>query len=694
MIVTVRPDASSALAEVKAAVAAALTTIEKIAGGGGFTLQDDFGSRFVDPVALADGELSPTSLGLIAAAEGLTLAFSDAEESSFEVGDLDWASENLRAIADELQAHSPSQLRLPSDDRVDHIRRAVFREISRGTEIDIRPQEGGEIAILRGSDLLDPQQRAAVDAPFGTDLLVNAGAGSGKTHMLSMRVARLVAQREVGADRCLVLTFSRAAREQIQERLNSFALSEYPALSRVDVRTIHSLGRRILSLAASGGKTRVRPGFQVVTDGRRTLGDGKPVTAPLPFIEHYERLFDGVTDGRSERARLALYPHAIDAMRMGHPRLGVLTMADDLPIDTPVTVLDPRSGDLTDLEASTVATVWRRYEGWMASHNAIDFAGMVTEALQALRRHPSLLRVAAVPYAHIFVDEFQDTSLAQNQLLLELAAQGAILSCVGDGDQTIYTFAGADPKSLTDFDSRLRERTGREAKVLPLEHNYRSVPSIVVAAEAIIARNQGRLAKRMMPVRQAASTEPALTATRTQLKYGAPWLAMQVRRLIENGSEPSEIAVLFRKEGVRSRQESAVIQHLEKLAVPVTTDAHDAEGVRVLSIHQAKGSEFRHVMCLHLGAGHFPDARGDAQEERRLLYVAITRARDSLVITGEPGGEPDLFNEFLASHTDMNVTSVNSLTEVLAIDAIDESIINMTNMDDLDPSILEWDEAE
>jgi superfamily I DNA/RNA helicase len=169
---------------------------------------------------------------------------------------------------------------------------------------------------------------------------------------------------------------------------------------------------------------------------------------------------------------------------------------------------------------------------------------------------------------------------------------------------------------------------------------------------------------------------------------------MQVRRLIEDGVEASEIAVLFRKEGVRSRQESAVIQHLEKLAVPVSTDAHDAEGVRVLSIHQAKGSEFRHVMCLHLSVGHFPDDRGDPEEERRLLYVAITRAKDGLVITGEPDADPDLYSEFVASNAEMNVTSVNSLTEVLAIDAIDESILGLTNLDGLDPSILDWDESE
>jgi DNA helicase-2/ATP-dependent DNA helicase PcrA len=549
-------------------------------------------------------------------------------------------------------------------------------------------------AQLRGSDLLDTQQRAAVEAPSNVDLLVNAGAGSGKTHMLSMRIARLVAERDVEADRCIVLTFSRAAREQIQSRLSAFAMAEYPALTRVDVRTIHSLGRRILQIAASAGKTRVRPGFQVVTDGRRRLDDGKPVTAPLPFLEQYDRLFDGIVDGRSARARLALYPNAINALRMGHPRLGVVSAADEVPADANVTILDPSTGDLTDLQASALRTVWRRYEEHLESHNAIDFPGLIVEATNALKAHPALARVAAAPYLHVFVDEFQDTSLAQNELLFELAGQGAVLSCVGDGDQTIFGFAGADPRSLTDFAERLRGRTGREATVLPLEQNYRSVPQIVDAAESVIARNTSRLSKRMVAVREWSSPEPAVTVSRAPLKYAAPWFALQVRRLIESGVDPGDIAVLFRKEGVRSKQESAVLQHLEKLAIPVTTEPQDADGVRVLSIHQAKGSEFRHVVCLYLGPGHFPDDRGDSEEERRLLYVAITRAMDSLIVAGEPGATPDLFSEVLQSHPDVNVTTINSLTEVLAIDAIDETILQLTDMENLDPSILDWDEPE
>ncbi|HEX2766797.1 MAG TPA: ATP-dependent helicase [Candidatus Limnocylindria bacterium] len=675
-------------------IAGALQAIDAIADGGSFVFQDDFGTSYIDPSAFADGTHSPAALGVLTAAEGLTLAFSDEEATSFEIGDLAWAAASLRAIDSELVAVGEDRLQLPFEARAEHIRMAVLREISRRTEVDIVPADERVPVRLRGSDLLDPQQQAAVEAPPEVDLLVNAGAGSGKTHMLSMRIARLVAERDVEADRCIVLTFSRAAREQIQSRLSAFAMAEYPALTRVDVRTIHSLGRRILHTAASAGKTRVRPGFQVITDGRRRLGDGKPVNAPLPFLEEYDRLFYGVDDGRSERARLALYPNAINALRMGHPRLGVVSGADELPDETDVTILDPRTGELTDLKANALRTVWRRYEELLSAHNAIDFAGLITEAMSALQAHPALARVAAAPYLHVFVDEFQDTSLAQNELLFELARQGAVLSCVGDGDQTIFSFAGADPRSLTDFADRLRERTGREATVMPLEQNYRSVPQIVDAAESVIAHNASRLSKRMVAVRDQTAVEPAITVVRAPLRYAAPWLALQVRRLIDGGVEPADIAVLFRKEGVRSKQESAVLQHLEKLAIPVATEAQDADGVRLVSIHQAKGSEFRHVLCLYLGPGHFPDDRGDSEEERRLLYVAITRAMDSLIIAGEPGAEPDLFSEALDSHPDMNSTTINSLTEVLAVDAIDESILELTDMENLDPSILDWDEPE
>jgi superfamily I DNA/RNA helicase len=198
----------------------------------------------------------------------------------------------------------------------------------------------------------------------------------------------------------------------------------------------------------------------------------------------------------------------------------------------------------------------------------------------------------------------------------------------------------------------------------------------------------------MTAVREQTTPELPITVVKAPLRYAAPWLALQVRRLIDGGVDPGDIAVLFRKEGVRSKQESAVVQHLEKLAIPISTEPQDGEGVRVLSIHQAKGGEFRHVLCLYLGPGHFPDDRGDSEEERRLLYVAVTRAMDTLIVAGEPGAEPDLFLEVRDSSADINFTTINSLTEVLAVDAIDETILELTDMDNLDPSILDWDEAE
>ena len=397
-------------------------------------------------------------------------------------------------------------------------------------------------------------------------------------------------------------------------------------------------------------------------------------------------------DGRSEKARLVLYPAAINTLRLGHPQLGVVATSEDFAATAPVTVLDPRKGALTDLDPAALTKVWRRYELLLESHNAIDFPGMVSEALQAVRAHPPLARVAAAPYEHIFVDEYQDTSAAQAELLFELAAQGSVLSCVGDGDQTIFSFAGADPKGITEFAPRLRARTGREANVMRLETNYRSGRAIVASAESVIARNASRLSKSMVPVRAEVSAAP-LTAARAPFRYAAPWIALQVRMLLDSGTDPSDIAVVFRKEATNSPQESTVIQHLQKLSVPVTTDTDDSEGVRVLSIHRAKGSEFRHVLCLYLGPGHFPDSRGDNEEERRLLYVAITRAKDTLIIAGEPGASPDLFAEFLKSSPEVVAVSVDSLSEVLVVDAIDDATAGLTDMSDLDISMLDWDEA-
>jgi superfamily I DNA/RNA helicase len=330
----------------------------------------------------------------------------------------------------------------------------------------------------------------------------------------------------------------------------------------------------------------------------------------------------------------------------------------------------------------------------MADRNAIDFPGMVTEALVAIRAHPGLARIAAAPYAHIFVDEYQDTSTAQNELLFELAANGAVLSCVGDGDQTIFSYAGADPESLTLFGERLRARTGRTAQVLPLESNYRSAEPIVEIADSVIAHNSRRLSKRMVPMRESATTGPVVTVVEGAMRYAAPWIALQVHQLLESGVNAGEVAVIFRKEGYGSPQESLVTQHLKRVGVPVTADPQERAAVRVLSIHQAKGNEFDHVLCLYLGRNHFPDGRGDPEEERRALYVAATRARDRLYLAGELGAEPDLFHEVLASRVDVNRIVVENLSDVLVTGLIDPEMLELLDLGQIDEAILDWDEAD
>jgi superfamily I DNA and RNA helicase len=183
-----------------------------------------------------------------------------------------------------------------------------------------------------------------------------------------------------------------------------------------------------------------------------------------------------------------------------------------------------------------------------------------------------------------------------------------------------------------------------------------------------------------------------LTVAHAPLRYSAPWIALQVRSLVDGGVDGADIAVLFRKEAKNSPQESAVLQHLQKLSVPATTDPQSSEGVRVLSIHQAKGSEYGHVFCLQLGPDHFPDRRGDPEEERRLLYVAITRARDAFSVAGEPGADPDLLDEFESGDPTPIQFSIESLSDVLVLDTLDRTTLGLTDMSDLDVTMLDWDE--
>lgn len=243
---------------------------------------------------------------------------------------LDWSGECLGTLRDSLKVIDATTIEFTLKPSVSHIAERMVRLCSRG-ELEAELADASRLthSTLPGIEDLDEQQRAAVEAPPRADLMINAGAGSGKTHTLAFRIAHLITRGAAPPNRCLVLTYSNAAKLQIKERLNGLASAGYPALADVEVRTIHSLAHQIVATAARLGRSRLKPGFRVVEQARLQIGK-TIVAAPAPFIEQHDELFKDIDDGLDLRAQLTLYPAAIDSLRNGHPDYGVLVSASDL----------------------------------------------------------------------------------------------------------------------------------------------------------------------------------------------------------------------------------------------------------------------------------------------------------------------------------------------------------------------------
>ena len=315
-------------------------------------------------------------------------------------------------------------------------------------------------------DGLNPQQRQAV-LHEGSPLLIVAGAGSGKTAVLTRRIAYLLAARDVGPGQMLAITFTNKAAAEMRERVTGLVGRRAATMW---VSTFHSTCVRILRNQASllAG---LNSNFSIydADDSRRLL------------------LMIGRDMG-------------IDVKRYS-PRL-LATSISNLKneLTTPEQAVAALESDADDL-ARIVTEVYAEYQRRLRSANALDFDDLIGETVALLQRHPQIAQYYRRRFRHILVDEYQDTNHAQYVLVRELVGVSAPdtdtvppaeLCVVGDADQSIYAFRGATIRNIEDF-----ERDFPSATTILLEQNYRSTQTILSAANSVIARNAGRREKRL-----------------------------------------------------------------------------------------------------------------------------------------------------------------------------------------------------
>lgn len=318
-------------------------------------------------------------------------------------------------------------------------------------------------------DGLNPQQRQAV-LHEGTPLLIVAGAGSGKTAVLTRRIAYLLAARDVGVGQVLAITFTNKAAAEMRERVVDLI---GPRARSMWVSTFHSTCVRILRNQAS----------------------------LLPGLNSNFSIYDA--DDSRRLLMMIAKDMGLDTKRYS-PRLlsnSISNLKNELiDPDRAAAELTEASDDLTRV----VAEVFSEYQRRLRAANALDFDDLIGETVAVLQAFPQIAQYYRRRFRHILVDEYQDTNHAQYMLVRELvghpdpgsAEAGDVppgeLCVVGDADQSIYAFRGATIRNIEDF-----ERDYPNATTILLEQNYRSTQNILSAANSVISRNAGRREKRL-----------------------------------------------------------------------------------------------------------------------------------------------------------------------------------------------------
>ncbi|HXQ18895.1 MAG TPA: UvrD-helicase domain-containing protein [Acidimicrobiales bacterium] len=365
-------------------------------------------------------------------------------------------------------------------------------------------------------DLNEPQRAAVVHR--GGPLLVVAGAGSGKTRVLTRRIAHLLASGEVAPWEILAITFTNKAADEMRRRVVELVGGR---AKRMWVSTFHSACLRMLRSHAT--RLGYRSSFTVYDD------------------QDSRRLVE-----------LVMAEHGLDTKRLP-PRsvAAVISQAKSELIDFETFA---GRGTANDPFHRRIADVYRVYQQRLLAANAMDFDDLLMVAVNLLQGVDEVRTAYQERFKHVLVDEYQDTNRAQNELVILLGAGHRNVCVVGDSDQSVYRWRGADIRNILQF-----EEVFGDTKTVVLEQNYRSTQRILDAANAIIAHNPTRRAKRLFTEDEEG---PKICRYRAEDEHDeASWVASEIVRLgRDDGLPAGDVAVFYRTNAQSRVLEEALVR--------------------------------------------------------------------------------------------------------------------------------------
>lgn len=357
-------------------------------------------------------------------------------------------------------------------------------------------------------DGLNPTQRAAVEALDGP-VLVLAGAGTGKTRVLTTRLAHLLMTRRAAAYQILAVTFTNKAAREMRERVAHLVGIEPEGWW---LGTFHALAARIL---------------------RRH--------AELVGLKSNFTILD--TDDQIRLIKQLLEAENVDSKKW--PARQVLSVIERWK-DRGLTPDRLKDGDGGEVAGGRVVALYRAYQERLRTLNACDFGDLLLHNLAIFQGHPDVLAEYHRKFRYILVDEYQDTNVAQYLWLRILSQSHKNICCVGDEDQSIYAWRGAEIGNILRFETDFPGAT-----IIKLEQNYRSTGHILSAASGLIANNQGRLGKTLWT--EADKGEPVRVKAVWDGEEEARWVGEEIEALQRKGVPLSQVAVLVRA-GFQTRE--------------------------------------------------------------------------------------------------------------------------------------------